>query len=274
MAVRLFVGNLPYTANETEVRAHFATVGPVASVWLPMDRETGRPRGFAFVEFADPAHAQEAIRRFNNQPFGGRNLSVNEARPQERSSGPPRREGPGGGGFAGGPPRRESGGYGGPPRSADGGPGGGYGQGGGFSPRPAGGGAPRPFGDDRGFAPPDPDAGRGERWRSFGPDAQPRRARKGGKGRSRGDDRDRAPKGPLGVRTTGRFYGADDDEYSDMDDLNLEDEFADVDEELEGDEPEGEELEGDEPEGEELEGDGPEGDELGDDDAGPSPRRR
>src|SRR5262245_17549438 len=113
MAVRLFVGNLPYSATEAELREHFASAGPIAGIWIAMDRETGRPRGFALVEFEARAVAEDAIRRFNNQPFGGRPLAVNEARPQDRSGGPPppRRPGPppsGGprpGGDAGGPPR-------------------------------------------------------------------------------------------------------------------------------------------------------------------------
>ena len=87
MPVRLFVGNLSYHATEAELREHFSVVGPLLSVHLPMDRETGKPRGFAFVEFNDPAHAEEAIRRFNNQPFQGRPLAVNEARARESGPG-------------------------------------------------------------------------------------------------------------------------------------------------------------------------------------------
>src|SRR6185503_896940 len=83
MAVRLFVGNLPYSATEAELREHFSAVGPVSYISLPTDRETGRPRGFAFIEFNDRAQAEEAIRRFNNQPFKGRPIAVNEARPRE-----------------------------------------------------------------------------------------------------------------------------------------------------------------------------------------------
>lgn len=92
MSVRLFVGNLPYDATEPELREHFGVVGPLSSVFIPVDRETGRPRGFAFVEFADPAHGQDAVARLNNQPFKGRNLSVSEARAREsRPGGPPPR---------------------------------------------------------------------------------------------------------------------------------------------------------------------------------------
>src|SRR5262245_41135200 len=83
MAVRLFVGNLPYDATDEEIRDHFSTAGNVLNVFVPVDRETGRKRGFAFVEFNDSAQAQEAIRLFNSQPFKGRPLAVNEARAKE-----------------------------------------------------------------------------------------------------------------------------------------------------------------------------------------------
>src|SRR5436190_22039348 len=119
MPVRLFVGNLPYDATEDDIRAHFSSAGNVLNVFVPLDRETGRKRGFAFVEFNDNAAAQEAIRLFNNQSFKGRPLAVNEARAKEAR--PPGAGGPGGpGGF------RPSG-----PRPA---PTGGF--------RPSGGGAP------------------------------------------------------------------------------------------------------------------------------------
>jgi RNA recognition motif-containing protein len=82
-ATRLFVGNLPYQATEAELRAVFSAVGPVSAVSLPVERESGKPRGFAFVDFADPAHAAEAVHRFHTQPFSGRALVVNEARAPE-----------------------------------------------------------------------------------------------------------------------------------------------------------------------------------------------
>jgi RNA recognition motif-containing protein len=88
MSVRLFVGNLSYDATEAELRQHFGTIGPVAYCYLPTDRETGRPRGFAFVEFSNDAHAQEAISRLNNQPFRGRPLAVKEAQPRESRPAP------------------------------------------------------------------------------------------------------------------------------------------------------------------------------------------
>ena len=92
MSVRLFVGNLPYDVTEVELRDFFAPVGPLSSVVIPVDRETGKRRGFAFVEFSNSAHAQEATRRFNNQPFKGRAITVNEARARE--AGGPSRPGP------------------------------------------------------------------------------------------------------------------------------------------------------------------------------------
>jgi cold-inducible RNA-binding protein len=80
MPVRLFVGNLPYDVSEAELRAHFAALGPLSSLVLPTDRDTGKPRGFAFVEFQERADAEEAIRRLNHQAFKGRPLAVSEAR--------------------------------------------------------------------------------------------------------------------------------------------------------------------------------------------------
>ena len=88
MSVRLFVGNLPYDATEEELREHFSPVGSLSYVFIPLDRETGKKRGFAFVEFADSEHAEEAIRQFNNQPFKGRPLAVNEARARESNPRP------------------------------------------------------------------------------------------------------------------------------------------------------------------------------------------
>ena len=83
MPVRLFVGNLSYDVTEAELRAHFTAIGPLASLALPRDRDTGTPRGFAFVEFQERPDAEEAIRRLNNQAFKGRPLAVNEARPRD-----------------------------------------------------------------------------------------------------------------------------------------------------------------------------------------------
>jgi RNA recognition motif-containing protein len=83
LAVRLFIGNLPYDTTETELRGHFGSVGAPLQVLVPVDRDTGRPRGFAFVEFAEREVAEEVIRRFNGQSFKGRPLAVSEARARE-----------------------------------------------------------------------------------------------------------------------------------------------------------------------------------------------
>ncbi|MCI0488887.1 MAG: hypothetical protein L0229_20035 [Blastocatellia bacterium] len=83
MPIRLFVGNLPYDVTEAELREFFSAVGPLSYVYLPTDRETGKLRGFAFIEFNDRAHTEEAIRSFNNLMFKGRPLVVKEARVKE-----------------------------------------------------------------------------------------------------------------------------------------------------------------------------------------------
>jgi RNA recognition motif-containing protein len=88
MAVRLFVGNLPYDVTETELRAHFAAIGPLSYLSLATDRDTGKPRGFAFVEFSARADAEDAMRRLNNQAFKGRPLAVNEARARDAPAPP------------------------------------------------------------------------------------------------------------------------------------------------------------------------------------------
>ncbi|HYT74625.1 MAG TPA: hypothetical protein VEL79_07750 [Vicinamibacterales bacterium] len=180
MSVRLFIGNLPYSATEAELREHLSSVGVPTSVVLPIDRETGRPRGFAFVDYAERAIAEEAIKRFDQQPFKGRGLAVSEARPREE-------RGPGG-------PR--PGGFGGP---RPGGPGGGFARPGGgpsgYAPRPGGFGAPRPGG------PMEPG---GNRNRNFGPDAPPKHKRKPPKERDR-------PKGPIKQRPVSSLYDADED---------------------------------------------------------------
>jgi RNA recognition motif-containing protein len=116
MARKLYVGNLPFSAGEAELQELFASAGTVDSVKVMRDMATGRARGFAFVEMATDNEAQAAIDKLHNYEFGGRNLTVNEARPRpERSAG---------GGFGGGGGGRGGGGYG-------GGGGGGYGGGGG-----------------------------------------------------------------------------------------------------------------------------------------------
>jgi cold-inducible RNA-binding protein len=96
MAVRLFIGNLPYDVTEAELRAHFAAVGPLVSLALPTDRDTGRPRGLAFVEFSERADAEAAIRHLNHQAFKGRLLAVSEARARDDrvTTSPPRTTAP------------------------------------------------------------------------------------------------------------------------------------------------------------------------------------
>jgi cold-inducible RNA-binding protein len=179
MPARLFVGNLSYDVTEAELREYFGSVGPVSYCYLPTDRETGRPRGFAFVEYSDDGNAQEAISRLNNQPFRGRPLAVKEAQPRE--SRPP-----------GAGPRP----YGGPPTG----------------PRPpysGGGGAPRPF-----SGPPQPGGPPGapgaRREHNFGPDAPPKGKRKPNFGRAE----QRGPKGPIRTKTDGRIYNAFDDDQA------------------------------------------------------------
>ena len=102
MGKRLYVGNLPYQCDEAQLRALFEQDGrQVEEVKIVTDRETGRPRGFAFVELASDAQAQAAVTALNGKPFGGRPLTVSEAR--ERAPG----GGGGGGGGRGGGGRRE-----------------------------------------------------------------------------------------------------------------------------------------------------------------------
>ena len=202
MAVRLFIGNLPYSATEADLRAHFAPVAEPSHVVMPVDRETGRPRGFAFVEFADRANAEEVIKRFDSQPFQGRNLAVSEARPREERGPRP----PGGGGFS---PRPEGGGFGGPRPGGFGGPR--PAGGGGFGPRPSPGG----FGPRPGGAPTGP--GGRDRSANFGPPAPPKRLR--GK---KGSQQEHKPRGPIKERTGGRIYAVDDledDSGVDIDDV-------------------------------------------------------
>ena len=82
MAVRLFIGNLPYGATEADLKAHFAAIAEPSHVVMPVDRETGRPRGFAFVEMETSEGAQAAIEKLNNREVAQRTITVNEARPK------------------------------------------------------------------------------------------------------------------------------------------------------------------------------------------------
>ena len=201
MAVRLFVGNLAYSTTEADLRTYFGGVAPPSQVVLPVDRETGRPRGFAFVEFVDRAHAEQAIQRFNGQVFNGRPLAVSEARARE-DRGP------------GGPPR--PGGYSGP-------------RPGGFSPRPPGSfGGPRPF--DSGSSAP---GGAPGRSRNFGPDAKPQRGPGSAKKKKTGEDK---PRGPIPMKQTGRSFSLDDvdaveEELPDIDDIATSKPHEDLDDE-------------------------------------------
>ena len=94
MARKLYVGNLPYDTSEQDLQTLFAGAGTVETVNVMRDMATGRARGFAFVEMASDEEAQQAISMLNNRDMGGRNLTVNEARPKTSSAG--------GGGFGGG----------------------------------------------------------------------------------------------------------------------------------------------------------------------------
>jgi hypothetical protein len=117
MGNKLYVGNLPYSYRDSDMEQAFSQFGQVTSAKVMMERDTGRSKGFGFVEMSSDAEAQAAIQGMNGQQVGGRGLVVNEARPMEP------RSGGGGGGYGGG--RREGGGGG------YGGGGGGYGGGGG-----------------------------------------------------------------------------------------------------------------------------------------------
>jgi RNA recognition motif-containing protein len=98
MARKLYVGGLPYAVDSDQLRDIFAEVGEVTSAQVIMDRETGRSKGFGFVEMASDELAQAAIDQFNGKDVGGRTVTVNEARPKEGGSGGGGRGGYGGGG--------------------------------------------------------------------------------------------------------------------------------------------------------------------------------
>jgi cold-inducible RNA-binding protein len=92
MAKKLYVGNLSYSTTETQLRELFSQVGEITEINMIMDRDTGRPKGFAFVQMSSDEAAMDAIRRFNGHMLDERALTVNEARPrEERSSGGPSR---------------------------------------------------------------------------------------------------------------------------------------------------------------------------------------
>ena len=148
MGNKLYVGNLPYSFRDEDLQQAFSAHGSVSSAKVMMERDTGRSKGFGFVEMGSDAEAQAAIKGMNGQNMGGRDLVVNEARPMEPR--PPRSGG--GGGYGGG--RREGGGGGGYGAGREGG-GGGYGGGNDgsfrspYGPGPRGGGGRREYGDRR-----------------------------------------------------------------------------------------------------------------------------
>lgn len=111
MAKKLYVGNLPYSVDDEALHQHFAQFGSVDSAKVIMDRDTGRSKGFGFVEMADDSAADDAIERANGYELNGRAINVSEARPQApREGGGPRRGGFGGGGGGDRGPRRNFGG--------------------------------------------------------------------------------------------------------------------------------------------------------------------
>ena len=134
MGNKLYVGNLPYSFRDEDLQQAFAAHGTVTSAKVMMERDTGRSKGFGFVEMGSDAEAQAAINSMNGQQYGGRGLVVNEARPMEPR--PPRSGGFGGGAGGGG-----GGGYGGGGSRSGGGGGGGYGGGGGGGGYGGGGGS-------------------------------------------------------------------------------------------------------------------------------------
>jgi RNA recognition motif-containing protein len=187
MPVRLFVGNLPYDVSEAEVREFFSVVAPPQQVFLPVDRDTGRPRGFAFVEFGEAEHGEQAIARLNNQPLKGRTISVSEARARDS-------RGPGGPPPGGRPPMRPPGGPGGPPRGD------------------------RPFRPSFGGPPPPAPGGR-----DF--DEEQRRRRTAKPTQARNQTRQEKERGPIPIRGGGRLYSVDDDDQYEGEDVQF-DNFA------------------------------------------------
>jgi len=197
MGNKLYVGNLPYQVRDNDLEQAFGQFGSVTSAKVMMERDTGRSKGFGFVEMGSDDEAQAAVNGLNGQPLGGRNLVVNEARPMEPR--PPRSGGggfggPRGGGFGGGGNR---GGFGGGGGGYGGGGGGGYGGGGDRGGYGGGGGG---YGDRGGR---DGGGGRGGNDRGFG-------------GGDRGGDRDGGFRSPYGngSRNRGGNQGYDNnDDY-------------------------------------------------------------
>ena len=144
MGNKLYVGNLPYSVRDEDLHEAFSAFGGVTSAKVMMERDTGRSKGFGFVEMASDAEALAGVEGMNGQQLGGRAIVVNEARPMEAR--PPRT---GGGGFGGGG-RSGGGGFGGGGGGGYGGGGGGRSGGGGYGGGGAGGGG----GSDGGFRSP------------------------------------------------------------------------------------------------------------------------
>lgn len=185
MSVRLFVGNLPYSANEADIRQHFGSVGDPLQIVIPTDRDTGRPRGFAFVDYDDRGVAERAIQQLHGQPFKGRPLSVSEARPREAR--PPM----GSGGFS--------------------------------APRPPMGGGPRPpmgggvASDGSPYRQPRNDHSN----RNFGPNKPPKG--RGGSNFAKSRNQEGKARGPLKERLSGRMFSVDEDaRFQDEDDTGME----------------------------------------------------
>lgn len=196
--VRLFVGNLPYQATEEDLRTHFAQVGKPTQIVRPLDRETGRARGFAFVEYAERSEAEAAVKQFDGQLFMGRPLAVSEARARED-------RGPGG-------PPRPGGGYGGPrPGGGFSGGGGGFSGGGGYGgPRPGGGGF---SGGGGGGSYGGGNNASHARQQNFGPPAPPKDKKKPFK------KNEEKPRGPIPTKFTGRTFDLDDTDDDDSIDI-------------------------------------------------------
>lgn len=203
MSARLFVGNLPYDTTETDLREFFSPIGSLSTVIIPTDRDTGKPRGFAFVEFDSPAQAEEASRQLNNKLFKGRAIAINEARAKES---------------------RHNVGLGG--RSAYSMKSAGVDRGGSSHHARRMGGrdyAPNPMKSER-------SSHEGKRSRNFGPNAKPTRKRK-----SRYGSRNEMglKKRPIRERVGGQFFGSyEDDLYEDDQDLDYMADLRDSDEDV------------------------------------------
>ena len=204
MSVRLFVGNLPYSATEADIRQHFGTVGDASQIVIPTDRDTGRPRGFAFVDYDDRGVAERAIQQLHGQPFKGRPLSVSEARPREAR---PPMGGAGASRPMGGPPR--SGGFGSPPMPDTGAP------------------SRQSRGDvNRNFGPNKPPKGRGS---NFGKNRQQ-------EGKAKGPLKERLSGRMFSVDEDSRFSDEDDSPVVDVEADIMKKDEVEVDKDVEKDE--------------------------------------